>query len=136
MNFHGDKGIDADSRSLKWYDRRKWKIDRFNKALGDKGYDMDGFKRDPIQIWSAGILGGHIDIIQPFLSEMCKVFTLVNLNKNTNMLVLNYLLRRYFADEYNEKTACSKYIFSGKPFNSRFQRFEKYGESECYLIHK
>lgn len=137
MNFHADKGVDAASRSPKWFDRREWKIKPFNQALTDKGYDQEGFKREDLyQIWSAGILGGNISVMLPFLSELCYLFKLVNSKKNINMLLLNYILRKYFTTDYNTETACTKYIFSGKPFNSRYQRFEKYGESECYIIHK
>lgn len=140
MNFHGDRGIDAESRSPKWFDRREWKIKPFNDKLKASGYDThpDGaFRRsDLMQIWSAGILGGETTTIIHFLSEMCHLFTIVDSKKNVNMLLLNYILRRYFSAGYDSTTACTTTLFSGKPFNSRFQRFEKYGESDAYLIHK
>lgn len=139
MNFHGDKGIDATTRSPAWFDRRQWKIDPFNKTLITNEYDTKtgGFRReDHFQIWSAGLLGGETVTMMHLLSEMCKLFTMINSTKNINMLLLNYLLRRYFSKNYEPTTGCSEYIVSGKPFNSRFKRFEKYGESDAYLIHK
>lgn len=138
MNFHADKGVDANTRSPAWYDRREWKIKPFNDILQKSNYDSSGgFKRDDhYQIWSAGILGGEKETMLHLLSELCYLFTLINSKKNINMLLLNYMLRRYFADEYNKETACTKYIISGKPFNSRYKRFEKYGETDSYIIHK
>jgi hypothetical protein len=141
MNFHGDKGIDASTRSPAWYDRRKWKIDPFNKKLQEAKYDKQhpegGFKRDEhYQIWSAGLLGGDIQTMMHLLSEMCKLFDITDSHKNYNMLILNYILRRYFASNYNPTTACTDHIVSGRPFNSRFKRFEKYGVSDAFLIHK
>lgn len=138
MNFHADKGIDADRRSPAWYDRRLWKIAPFNEILCKSKYDtVGGYKRDDhYQIWSAGILGGETKTMMHFLSEMCYLFTLINSTKNINMLLLNYMLRRYFSKGYITDTACTDTIVSGKPFNSRYKRFEKYGESKSYIIHK
>lgn len=138
-NFHSDKGIDAETRSPAWYDRREWKITPFNAALAKHGYDTldGGYKRDDhYQIWSAGLLGGETTTIMHLLSEMCLLFTIMDSHKNFNMLILNYVLRRYFSKGYNPTTACTDTVITGRPFNSRFKRFEKYGVSDAYLIHK
>ena len=136
MNFHGDRGLDADSRSPKWYARREWKIVKFNSALKREGYDEEGFKDEKYQIYNAGLMGGRYDMLLRLLSEFCHLFDIINLNKNTNMLLLNYIIRKYLIRGYDKETGVTDYIFSGKPFNSRYQRFEKYDESDCYLIHK
>jgi hypothetical protein len=55
---------------------------------------------------------------------------------NWNMIIANYIIRNYLFDEINHKNACTKYIYTGFPFNSIYKRKEIPGISPSYLIHK
>lgn len=125
-----------EDRTPKWYDRREWKIVRFNKALKDANYDSIGYTRNEYQIYNVGLLGGRYDIVKPFIDEMCKIIDIVDNNKNNNMLIANYLIIKNYLDGYDKKTFCTNKVITGYPFNSVYKKYEKMGESEVALIHK
>lgn len=129
-------GIGATKRTPQWFQRRNWKIEPFNNKLKDAKYDDVGFQPSEIQIYSAGLLGGSYDKIIWFLIKMTEITLIVDSTKNNNMIIFNYIINRYLLEEYDIKSFCSKYIFTGSPFNSSFGKYEKMEESECCLFHK
>lgn len=119
-----------------WYDRREWKIKRFNKALKDCGYDQVGYFRNEYQIYNAGLIGGNRDDLFVFIGKIVLLIFITDNSKNNNMLLLNYVIVKDHIDGYSEKTFCTDTIHTGSPFNSVYKRGEKLGESKCCLIHK
>lgn len=129
-------GIGADRRTPIWFERRAWKIDPFNNKLRISNYDETGFTDKKYQIYSAGLIGGEYDKMMWLLENMIEVMLLIKSSKNYNMILLNYILNRYLMDEYDSKTFCTKYIFTGKPYNSLFGKNENMENTECCLYHK
>lgn len=123
-------------RTPKWYDRREWKIVRFNDALKRANYDPIGYTKNKYQIYNVGLLGGSYKVVKPFIDEMCKIIFIVNNNKNNNMLIANYIAVKHYIKGYNKITFCTDKLITGYPFNSVYKKYEKLGESEAALIHK
>lgn len=123
-------------RTPKWYDRREWKIVRFNKALKDKGYDSIGYTKNEYQIYNVGLLGGKYSIAKSFIDDMCELILVADNNKNNNMLIANYIVIRKYMEGYNPETFCTDTLVTGYPFNSIYKKYEKLGESPAALIHK
>lgn len=129
-------GKGPETNTPRWEERRKWKLDPFNKKIVDAGFDASGFHPGTKQIYSAGLLGGNYQKIMWFLIEMLNVMFLIDSVKNYNMIIFNYVIYKYLLEDYDKKTFCTKYVHTGHPFNSLFGRNEKIDESECCLIHK
>ena len=125
-----------EDRTPKWYDRREWKIVRFNDALKRANYDLIGYTKNKYQIYNVGLLGGAYKVVKPFIDEMCRIIFIVKNNKNNNMLIANYIILKHYIDGYNKTTFCTDKLITGYPFNSVYKKYEKLGESEAALIHK
>jgi hypothetical protein len=83
-----------------WYERRKWKIDRFNKALKDCGYDQKGYFRNEYQIYNAGLIGGLRDEMFVFIGKIVLLIFITDNGKNNNMLLLNYIIVKEYIEGY------------------------------------
>lgn len=129
-------GFGADKRTPMWFERRNWKIEPFNEKLKNANYDDVGYKSNKIQIYSAGLLGGSYDKIMWFLIQTTNIMLIINSQKNYNMVVFNYIINKHLLEEYNSTTFCTKYVYTGTPFNSLFGKYEKMENTECCLFHK
>lgn len=129
-------GMGAIKRTPAWYDRREWKINKFNTAIEKAGYDPIGYQKNQYQIYNAGLLGGETTVFTPFLKELTLLIFITDNQKNNNMLLLNYLIVKNHIDGYNPDTFCTNTIFTGPPFNSIYKKYEKLNKSPNYLIHK
>tara|TARA_B100000780_G_C21083827_1_gene436558 strand:+ start:576 stop:1418 length:843 start_codon:yes stop_codon:yes gene_type:complete len=119
---------------LMWYDYYNEHINNFNNQI-IKINNEHIFERKDIGIYSAGLICGYYDLFIKFLSKYAEILNKLDSN-DYNMLVLNYIIREYLLEDYDEKTYCTKHVFTGYPFNSVFKKYEKAGESKAYLIHK
>ena len=52
------------------------------------------------------------------------------------MLLANYLIIKYLSEDYDPHTFCYKYVYTGFPFVSIYQRLEQVDVSPCCLIHQ
>lgn len=118
-----------------WFQRRKNKIRNFNKILKD----FPDFKEEIFQIYNPGT------IMANYKSYMCFIRNLLELlfqlakkseNGNWNMIIASYLIKTYLFENANKNTGCTKYIYTGFPFNSIYKKYEKVGVSPSLLIHK
>ena len=76
-----------------------------------------------------------IEFIEKFLFVL---FTLClkNDGKNWNMVIANYIIVKYYFNNYNEKTFITDDIYTGFPFNSMYKKLEYEKNSLSCLIHK
>jgi len=119
-----------------WFERRKGKLDLFNEAIKNK---MPYFKAGPYQIYNPGTIMAKYFNYMCFLKNMME--TLFHLagkleSGNWNMMIATYLIKTFLFEGINHKNACTRYIYTGYPFNSIYKRREKIGISPSYLIHK
>tara|TARA_B100000674_G_scaffold454015_1_gene426659 strand:- start:417 stop:1313 length:897 start_codon:yes stop_codon:yes gene_type:complete len=139
-------GKGALKRTPEWFDRRKWKIDKFNEVLNNAGLDVNGFLKNNFQIYNPGLLGGNRNICLNFLHKLNFIHLQCPEKYNFNMVTVNYLIHTFLMKGYKsgglaynkseKENYNTDYIVSGYPFNSLFTKNEILGESECYLIHK
>lgn len=77
---------------------------------------------------NAGVIGGHVDIIKPFLDNMCATFDFLNSEGNNNMTVLHYVLDKFHRPIEDK-------LVTGFPLTSAFKKYELNNE-EVYFVHK
>ena len=126
-------------KSPQWYQRRQWKIKTFNSALKKNQIDPMGYTSNQYQIYNVGTTGGKYHDVMSFFSKFLKILyvCLKEREKNNyNMLLANYLIIKYLSEDYDPHTFCSKYVYTGFPFVSIYQRLEQVDVSPCCLIHK
>jgi len=121
-----------------WFERRQYKIDQLNEALqNNKKYKP--FKPGNFQIYNPGTIMANYNTYMCFLKKFIKILFIcckIRENNNWNMVIANYVCFQYLMDEYDPETFHSKYIFTGFPFNSLYQRNEKANKTLAYVIHK
>ncbi len=119
-----------------WFVRRKGKMNTFNQAIKKK---YPPFKPGNYQIYNPGTIMAKYFNFMCFMKHMIEVIFLLaerNEDGNWNMMVATYLIKTYLFEGINHKNACSRYIYTGYPFNSIYKRREIIGKSPSYLIHK
>jgi hypothetical protein len=77
---------------------------------------------------NAGVIGGHVDIIKPFLHNMCATFDFLNSEGNNNMTVLHYVLDKFHRPLEDK-------LVTGFPLTSAFKKYELNNEG-VYFVHK
>lgn len=130
--FIGTNSVN-NNNDLQWFERRIDKINNFNKVI------FPNFIPEIFQIYNPGTLmsnyHSYMCFIKKFLEILFKLGEKYEKN-NWNMIITNYIIRNYLFDDINYKNACTKYIYTGFPFNSIYKRKEIIGLSPSYLIHK
>ena len=76
------------------------------------------------EIFSAGIIGGHISTVRKLLRKMNEMFLVVNDKADCNMNVM----QKVIASEFHNT------VVSGYPFHTKFKKYEQ--ESDAYIRHK
>ena len=129
----------------KWHNNWNDVINKFNLSLKKYNYDDSGLYYVNIGIYNCGLMGGYYNIFIKFMSEYVYLLSLSEYTDDdinsvnfltTDMLALNYLIRKYLLQGYNSETYCTDYVVTGLPFNSIFKEYEKLGVSKACLIHK
>mgnify|MGYP003349835925 CR=1 FL=1 len=108
----------------------------FNEAIKKK---YPPFKPGNYQIYNPGTIMAKYFNFMCFMKYMLEVMFLLaerNEDGNWNMMIATYLVKTYLFEGINPKNACSRYIYTGYPFNSIYKRREITGKSPSYLIHK
>jgi len=139
--FIGTNSIGAGSKKKtpEWFEHRKPKIEAFNKAIETYIPKYKPFVSGNFQIYNPGTIMANYNSYLCFVKKFIK-FLLVSCkireNNNWNMVIFNYICHHFLNDGYNNKTYHSKYIFTGFPFNSIYQRKEIPEKSLAYIVHK
>ncbi len=139
--FIGTNSIDegAKEKTKQWFERRKDKIKAFNEALFLYIPKYKEYKPDDFQMYNPGTLMGNYNTYMCFLKRFLKLLLVccnVRENNNWNMVIANYVCHHFLKDDYDKDTFHTKYIYTGYPFNSIYQRKEKLDKTNCYLVHK
>jgi len=139
--FIGTNSIDdgPKKKTREWFVRRKDKIEAFNKALKEYIPKYKLFTPGDFQIYNPGTIMGSFNTYICFVKRMLKLLFVcckVRENNNWNMVLANYVCHHFLKDDYNPDTYHTKYIFTGYPFNSIYQRREDLKKTDVYLVHK
>jgi len=122
-----------------WFERRMKKIKSFNYALKKHGKNFSPFVPEDFQIYNPGTIMAKYHDYMCFIRMMLEVlFILAKFSEkaNWNMVIASYLVRNYLFENINPETACTKFVYTGFPFNSLYKRQEIPGKSPSCLIHK
>ena len=137
--FIGTNSMIRNTFTDDWFKRRKWKTDRFNLILKVLKFDDIGFVQKQKQMYNCGLIMARFDRFIEFIEKFLFVlFTLClkNDGKNWNMVIANYIIVKYFFNNYNEKIFITDDIYTGFPFNSMYKKLEYDKNSLSCLIHK
>lgn len=139
--FIGTNSIDNGykQKTKEWFERRKDKVKSFNDALFLYIPKYKEYKSGDFQMYNPGTLMGNYNTYMCFMKKFLKILfvcTEVRENNNWNMVIANYVCHNFLKDDYNKDTFHSKYIYTGYPFNTIYQRKEKLETSDCCLQHK
>jgi len=139
--FIGTNSIDGgpEVKTYEWFERRKDKIDAFNEALRNYIPKYREFTAGDFQIYNPGTIMGNYNTYMCFIKRFLKILFVcckIRENNNWNMVIANYVCHHFLKEGYNPDTYHSKYIYTGYPFNSIYQRRENVKKSKCYVIHK
>jgi len=129
-------GTNSITNKKNWFESRKDKFDSFNKSIKSK---LPTFISGDYQIYNPGTIMAKYFNYMCFLKNMLVVlFILADKHENTNwnMMIATYIIRTFLYEGINEKNACTKYIYTGFPFNSIYKRKEICGKSPNLIIHK
>lgn len=121
-----------------WFERRMKKFKCFNFMLNTVDR-FPLFKIGDYQIYNPGTIMANYYSYMCFIRQMIEVLIVLTKYKegdNWNMMIATYLVTTFLMEDYNPKNACSRYIYTGYPFNSLYKRREILGKSPNCLIHK
>jgi len=139
--FIGTNSIDngCKEKTKQWFERRKDKIKSFNEALFLYIPKYGEYKEGPFQMYNPGTLMGNYNTYMCFVKRFLKVLFVccdVRENNNWNMVIANFICHHFLKDDYDKDLFHTKYLYTGYPFNSVYQRKEKVDSTSCYLVHK
>ena len=81
------------------------------------------------KLLNCGIIGGNIEIMQPFLEKLCTIHEQFNSDNKTrytgDMGAFNYLARTQF----------NRQLIFGEPVNTKFKSYET-NRTDCWFRHK
>ena len=124
--FEFMRGLDAVGSKQYLYVGEEYKPD-MGAYIWNKQHWKRCFNEDmpyTTNIFSAGIIGGHISVVKKLLRTMNSMFLNVNVKADCNMNVLQKIILSDYKDD----------VISGFPLHTKFKEFEKY--SEAYIQHK
>jgi len=98
----------------------------FMKEIAVRGYGSFDkfFEIQDCKVVNAGVIGGEYNCILDFLGLLSIEFKVTNKEANANMMVVNYVIHTYYADNH----------VSGYPVTSKFMAYEK--RNDVAFIHK
>lgn len=141
MIFIGTNSIDdgPDIKTNIWFERRKDKVNSLNETIINYLPNYKEYKSHSYQMYNIGTLMANYNTYLKFINKFIKILfecCKTREKNNWNMLIANYICHNYFIKKYNKDTYHTRYIYTGYPFNSIYQRYEDINYSDCYLIHK
>ncbi len=127
------------TQTKQWFERRKDKVKQFNEALFLYIPKYGEYKAGDFQMYNPGTMMANYNTYMCFLKKFIKILFVcckVRENNNWNMVIANYICHHFLKDNYDRDTFRTKYIYTGYPFNSVYQKKEKASSSSCCVIHK
>lgn len=139
--FIGTNSIDSGpkSKTPRWFERRQAKIDRFNEVLHKYLNHLPQFVSGNFQIYNPGTIMSNYSSFMCFMKKFIGILLECcreRENMNWNMVIATYICRIFLSEGYDQATYHTKYIYTGFPFNSMYQRREDQEKTLCYVVHK
>ena len=139
--FIGTNSIDNGPKikTKEWFILRKDKIKAFNDALKMHIPKYKLYKAGDFQIYNPGTILANFNSYMCFIKRFIKLLLVsckIREQNNWNMVLANYICHNFLKDDYNPDTYHSKYIYTGFPFNSIYQRKEDLDKCLAYIVHK
>ena len=137
--FIGMNSMVRNTFTRDWFVRRKWKIDSFNQVLKDNNFDEIGLVDKSYQMYNCGLVMAKYDKMINFLERFIEILLMCAKKKesnNWNMVIANYIINKFYCNQYDEKNFTTDTVHSGFPFNSMYKRKEELDKTPSCLIHK